>query len=260
MAEPAAPRRSAGTPSTGRTGRQTAPGGGGTVTRNSANGYYRSNDGTNVRGSVGRNHVQGDRRNADGSRQGGSFSRKGGNFGANAYNYDPLGNGWGGGVNRNGRETTVQGNYRTPGLIPGTQERYNAQVKVNGRDTEVRGGVDLHDATGGVRLGGVNGWAGRGQAGRTVDVSPGGKTVYSSTDAVKFQGVNSRYHRSETVAIPGVGKVGYKASISRKGALVDVKTPIGRPSIGIKPPKLEVPSSSLPSVGFSAPSISFGGR
>ncbi len=171
----------------------------------SGNAYYQSNDGTYYQG----NYAWRDRNN----------------FGAGGQYRNAQANGYGGTLQRSGNRTNIGGNYSRPGTIAGTQERYHGNAMLNGRNSNLKGGVDLYDASGNRKLGSANGYLDRhGYYGNRNSVHYG--IGVNQNENVRFNGRRSSYQRKDTTRIGSVAiHGGY--GIDRNGVRVNQGISVG---------------------------------
>ena len=147
-----------------------------------------------------------------GSRNGG-YVQGGSNGRAGYYNYDAMGNGYGGDVQRGKGGVTAKGQYNQP--VPGmpyVQQRNQGQVDFRGRDSRVSGSSDYY--VGGQKLGGQNQSLDSKGFSNNMNAGP---MRYREEGKAEFRGRDTKLTYGREYGVNGLGGAGANASASRKG-------------------------------------------
>ncbi len=197
-------------------------------------GSYQSADGGRTSGYLSGNAGRFDQRDPSGARFGGGYQTQGQNFQANGYQYDQFGNGWNGGLARQGNSVGVHGEVRQQGYIPFTQDRIGGGAVIAGRDSRANGHYDVYDPIGRHKFGGMTNSLDRHQytQGGVINVGPGRLGQQQNVD---FAGINSRLGQTQQAHLPGVGTIYNHVGGDRRGIRADtgIDTGLGSVHVGV---------------------------
>lgn len=182
-------------------------------------------------------------------------------------------------IARHGNSTQVGAEYRRPGTIPGTQERYNGNLNFQGRNSQAQFGGELYDATGSRRVVTNQTHLDRNGIQRNANGRIMGANVNQNGN-LSFQGRNSQFETGKNVNLGGVANtstnfqansrgvsgggsigvrganVGFQASANTSGINARVNTPTfqtPRLPSSINVPKVNTPQVNAPKI--NAPQI-----
>ena len=207
--------------------RQTGPNGqrnsGNFNTDGRGNGSVGYSNGSRAGGSSGSAYRQGNAGGAsyqqtgpNGQRTGGNFNTDGRGNGSVGFNSSNGRTGYGGSIGRQGSTTTVNGEYRKPGtFVPGTQEQYAGTLNFAGRNSSGQARFGLYDATGRYRLAGADANLDRRNYSQNGSARVGPVGV-SSSENLRFSGINSRVTGNSTAGISGVGVISQQFGVDRR--------------------------------------------
>jgi hypothetical protein len=227
-------------------------------------------------------HGSGRYRSANGDQYQGQYNRRGGLQAGGSYR-STDGTMYSGGFRRRPGQTTVSGSYHTPGVLPGTQDRYSGDLNFQGRNSSAQGRYELYDATGGHRLAGATANLDRRGYQQSGKVGFGGLTGRQS-QSIDFRGANSNVSWNQDANLGGAAgfgagvrgnrggitgganvkvgglRVGGEASVSKSGIKANISGPkITKPTIKmptVKKPTIRVPTVKKPTIKVPTPKIS----